>query len=94
MGRGAFCSILAPAARVRLTGTAKHAVRPLVRATVLGMVRVVVMACRVVPGCTLDEAKRSPGKGFCNAYASRWIEWPPGGLCSTQEWAGSAGTKS
>ncbi|AGK57219.1 hypothetical protein HYPDE_27698 [Hyphomicrobium denitrificans 1NES1] len=50
IGRDDFCSIPAPAARVRLTVSAMHAVRTFVRRMPPWMVRVVVMACRVVPG--------------------------------------------
>jgi hypothetical protein len=66
IGRSAFISILASAARARPTVTSVRFDRTLVRPAPLRMMRVIVMACRVVPGFTpAKDARRE--KGFCDA---------------------------
>ena len=70
IGRCAFRSIPVSAARVRPTVTDAFAVRTLVRRAPL-MVRVIVMAYRVVPGFAPTRGALAGKKEFCDAIASR-----------------------
>lgn len=70
ISRGVLRSIPVPAARVRPTVTDAGAVRILVRRAPL-MVRVVVMAYRVVPGFASTGGALAGKKGFATQTASR-----------------------
>jgi hypothetical protein len=77
IGRGAFRSTPVPAARRRPTVTNARADRTLIRPAPLWMVRVVVMAYRVVPG--FAPAGALAGKrGFATRNRVTLINWPPG----------------
>jgi len=71
IGQDDFRSIPVPAARVRLTGSAVQTERMLVRPVLLGMLQVVVMACRIVPGSRAKSWNVSREMGSATPKASR-----------------------
>jgi hypothetical protein len=78
-GHGVLGSIPQPAARVRLTGSDTDAVRTFVRPVPRWMVQIVVMACRVLPGCA--PTKRGDGRERVSATpfgVTLIVNWPPG----------------